>query len=397
MKHLLLSVLLLSLAATAAAPSGPAPVRYRGFTVLNLDKATLTGAINQWHANQVRLMMVPNWRAKNVVGQYQAAWREILAELPAGLDNAKALGLAVVLDLHMIPNDHPAKYDANAETASHEYWSDPSNLQVLIDCWREVAAICKDRDQVIWFDLLNEPLDWTRVHQTPSYPPTWPEWAQKTIDAIRKIDRRHPIAIEPGPGMLCWGFKGFPLLKDPSLPLIYSVHLYQPVDYTHQGINANRILSWPGKTADNGGGQWDAKRLEVELAPAIEFQKKHGVRIWVGEFSVARWAPNGAGYLRDSLAIFEKYGWDWSYHALDDATVWRLEYPDAVDLYDAQGKYLRTGVAVAEPGLFYPPHGTYGTPEVVKPAPLPKGLTDRGKVMMEYLDRNLAKPVAGRP
>ncbi|MFA5207027.1 MAG: cellulase family glycosylhydrolase, partial [Lentisphaeria bacterium] len=372
-----------NLTAGAALTPAPPAVPYRGFTVLSLDRPVLEEAL-RWNANQVRFMMCPIGRAKSVVGQYQAAWRKMIAELPTGLDNAKALGLAVVLDLHQIPNDHPETYSPDGEQASRDYWYDQGNQQVLIDCWRDIAKICKDRDQVIWFDLYNEPLDWFVVHQTPSYPPVWPIWAQATIDAIRQIDRRHPIAIEPGPGMLCWGFNKFPPLKDSCQPVIYSVHLYQPLEYTHQGVNGTRIVPWPGQTGDSGGGMWDAKRLEVELAAVIEFQKKHGVRIWVGEFSAARWAPNAAGYLRDCLDIFEKYGWDWNYHALDDAGVWRLEFPDEVDLYDAQGKYVRTGLAVPNAGFFYAP---YCTPEIGKP-PLPTGRTDRGKVMKEYLDRN---------
>jgi lysophospholipase L1-like esterase len=389
LKSLLLSVLFLSLAAGAAETPRPEPVRYRGFTVATLDKAVLEEAVDRWHANQVRYMMCPVWRAPNsAVGHYQAAWRKMIAELPAGLDHAKALGLAVVLDLHQLPDDHPRTYPADPKRG---WWYDEENLKMLIACWQELATICKDRDQVIWFDLLNEPLEWSVVHSTPSYPPTWPAWAQKTIDAIRQIDRRHPIAIEPGPGMLNWGFTGFPPLKDPYQPVIYSVHLYQPVTYTHQGVNHNQILPWPGDFPSDGGA-WDARRLEGEVANVVAFQKQYGVRIWVGEFSVARWAPNGAAYLRDCLNIFEKYGWDWNYHALREAAVWSLDQSDEVDLYDAKGKYVRTGLAVPNANLFYAP---YGTPEIGKPAPL-QGLTDRGKVVKEYLDRNLAVPAADR-
>ncbi len=369
----------------SSAKSEKPKVQYRGFTVCSLDQSVLEDAVNKWNANQVRYMMCPVWWAPNrAVGHYQATWRKILDKLPAGLDRAKALGLAVVLDLHQVPNDHPKEYSKDPKENSRLWWYDPENLRIFIECWTQVAEICKDRDQVIWFDLLNEPCDDSIVHSKISYPPTSPDWYQKAIDTIRKIDTRHPIVVETGPGMLCWGFTGFPVLKDPYHPVIYSTHPYQPVLYTHQGINDKKVLAWPGEFNDNGGGWWDRKRLEIELAPAIEFQKKHNVRIYAGEFSATRWAPNSADFLRDCIEVFEKYGWDWNYHALNDAGVWRLDESDEVDLYDKDGKYVKTALADPKSGLFYAP---YGTPEKGKTQP-PQGLTDRGKVLKHYLDRN---------
>jgi hypothetical protein len=360
-------------------------VQYRGFTVCSLDQSVLEEAVNKWNANQVRYMMCPVWWAPNqAVGHYQATWRKILDQLPAGLDRAKALGLAVALDLHQVPNDQLKEYSKDAKEDSRLWWHDPENLKVFIECWKQVAEICKNRDQVIWFDLLNEPLDWTTVHTPRSFPPKWPEWAQKATDEIRKIDQKHPVAIETGPGMLSWGFRGFPLIKDPYQQVIYSTHPYQPVIYTHQGVNDTKIYAWPGKFNDSGGGWWDLKRLEGELNAAIEFQKMHNVRIWIGEFSAPRWAPNAANFLRDCIEVFEKYGWDWNYHALNDAGIWRLEEPNEVDLYNKDGKYVKTALADAKEGLSY---SRYGTPEVGKPKP-PQGLTDRGKVLKQYLDRN---------
>ncbi len=371
--------------AQPSSKSAERKVQYRGFTIATMDQTVLDEAVNKWNANQVRYMMCPVWRAPNcAVGHYMETWKKMLADLPAGLDRAKSLGLAVVLDLHQLPNDHPKEYSKDSNQDSHLWWYDPENLRLMVECWKQMAEICKNRDQVIWFDLYNEPLDWTTVHTPHSFPPKWPEWAQKVTDEIRKIDKKHPVAIESGPGMLCWGFRDFPLIKDPYQQVIYSTHPYQPVIYTHQGVNHKKIYPWPGNFDDHGGGWWDRKRLEVELAPAIEFQKKHNVRIWIGEFSSTRWAPNSADFLRDCIEVFEKYGWDWNYHALREAGVWSLDETDEVDLYDKDGKYVRTGLADPKSGLFYAP---YATPEKGKAQP-PQGLTDRGKVIKMYLERN---------
>jgi aryl-phospho-beta-D-glucosidase BglC (GH1 family) len=241
--------------------------------------------------------------------------------------------MAVILDLHEVPNENSKTYSQDRKAQKSEFWNDPGNLDTMIECWRQLAAICQERKQIIWFDILNEPLDW---NDFPSYAKKWPDWAQKTIDAIRLLDKdQRPIVIEVGPGGLCWGFEDFPLLKGENI--IYSTHNYQPHYYTHQGISdlnntdlAQAFLKtnqpWPGVYGDTGGGMWDKARLYKELAPMIEFQKKHKVRIYISEFGVVRWAPNAEKYIRDSLEVYEEFGWDWSFHALHENPMWSPDY-----------------------------------------------------------------------
>jgi hypothetical protein len=63
------------------------------------------------------------------------------------------------------------------------------------------------------------------------------------------------------------------------------------------------------------GTQWDKAALEAALKPVVEFQQAYGVRIYIGEFSAIRWAPDDSAhrYLADLIDIFERHGWDWSY------------------------------------------------------------------------------------
>ena len=48
----------------------------------------------------------------------------------------------------------------------------------------------------------------------------------------------------------------------------------------------------------------------------------------IGEFSAVRWAPGADRYLADCTAIFEEYGWDWSYHAFREWGGWSCESAD---------------------------------------------------------------------
>jgi hypothetical protein len=106
------------------------------------------------------------------------------------------------------------------------------------------------------------------------------------------------------------------------------------------------------------GKNWDKTALEQALLPAIEFQKRYNVHIYIGEFSAIRWAPGGsaARYLSDAIDIFEAHGWDWTYHAFREWNGWSVE------------------------------HGS--DPQDAKPSPTP---TDRQKLLLDWFGKN-SKP-----
>ena len=302
----------------------------RGFNVTNLNDGMLKELKEKWNCNIVRLIVRPNYLVHVWHVNYEEAWKRFIKELPQGLDNAKKYGITVVIGLFGIPTEAAKSYPKERNANSGAFWADENNLKVRIDCWKDIAEVCKDRKQDIWFDLFNEPLNWQEMPKSPS---KWPRWAQAIIDEIRKIDTEHYIVIEPGPGGLNMGFKDFPLLNDPKL--IYSVHQYTPHSYTHQLVGTTKntdlaklyknTIRWP-----NSSKRMDKKSLENSLKDVIKFQKKHGVRIFVGEFSVVRWAPGGERYLYDCIKIFEKNGWDWVYHGWKESPVWSLEYMDSL-------------------------------------------------------------------
>ena len=70
------------------------------------------------------------------------------------------------------------------------------------------------------------------------------------------------------------------------------------------------------------------KRQEAVLAPVTAFQARYHVPIYVGEFSVVRWAPPGSGarWLQDVVDLFEARHWSWTYHAFREWHGWSLEH-----------------------------------------------------------------------
>ena len=71
---------------------------------------------------------------------------------------------------------------------------------------------------------------------------------------------------------------------------------------------------------------WDMGFIRKRLAPVREFERKHGAKIYVGEFSAVSVAEGADKYIAECIALFEEYGWDWTYHAFREARCWSLEY-----------------------------------------------------------------------
>lgn len=144
------------------------------------------------------------------------------------------------------------------------------------------------------------------------------------------------IIYETGPGSLFWGFKG--LVPLPDTHVIYSAHFYEPQTFTHQGI-VNVQGTDLAKAMDKvnilypssiNGVYWDKRQMNNALKSADEFQAKWHVPIYVGEFSVVRWAPKESAvrWLRDVVDLFEARGWSWSYHAFREFNGWSLEHDE---------------------------------------------------------------------
>ena len=186
----------------------------------------------------------------------------------------------------------------------------------------------------IWgYDIYNEPVDRS---QYPKAPVQWRPIAIKIIETIRKTDQDTWIIFEPGPWNNTIGYKGLEPLSDPRI--IYSIHYYSPQSaFTHQGVNVKGIpveeaLKKINKNYPSilDGTLWDKAKLEEELKFVDEFQAKYKVPIYVGEFSVIRWAPkDGAvNWLKDVIDLFEARGWSWSYHAFREFHGWSLEHDE---------------------------------------------------------------------
>lgn len=273
----------------------------------------------QWGGNLIRwqLLYIPHDNPPHDYVAYDRWLERALAKLDDVIRWSRELGVKVVVDLHSPPGGHVARAGAVA-TASGDFWSTPAAQEHFVEVWRRIATRYRDEHDIIWgFDLLNEPDDRT---VTPAAD-DWQALAARAGLAIREIDSARTLIIEPP---LSGSAEGFAVFQPLGLAnVVYSFHLYAPFNYTHQGVDAPvPPLAYPGVV---DGRPWDRAALEASIAPAVAFAQKHRVHLYVGEFSALRWAPGADRYLADAIAIFEKHGWDWSYHAYREWHGWNLE------------------------------------------------------------------------
>lgn len=291
------------------------------------DIAVLAG---EWKANHVRWQLLwngfPNGPADTATVEEYNEWMEKqLRRLDEMLPYCEKYGVYVLIDVHTPPGGRQSRDTGSAMRLFRE----KKFQDAFIATWEKIAKRYKDHPNVWGYDLLNEPVEGNIAEGLFD----WRELALLCSKKIRQIDHERAIIIEPAP----WGspdslewFEPFDPVEVPNV--VYSVHMYIPHNFTHQGVyDSNEGISYPGKI---DGRDWNKEELRKALAPVVSFQNDYGVHIYLGEFSVIRWAPDESGpaYLRDCIELFEEYGWDWAYHAFREWDGWSLEHgPDKND------------------------------------------------------------------
>ncbi|ACA16015.1 glycoside hydrolase family 5 [Methylobacterium sp. 4-46] len=204
---------------------------------------------------------------------------------------------------------------------AQEFWDNSSLKDSIVDAWRQIAKRYEHSPAIAAYDLINEPI--TKRPWDDGGQEEWLNFATKIVAAIREIDPKRVVVFEPSPGGLPFGFSAVHRLI-PFSNIVYSAHVYQPHQLTHQGLYSYKMpYSYPGI--------WNKSDLFALLAPVKDFAKRHDVNIYIGEFSAVRWAPGCSAerYVSDAMSIFEAEKWSWSYHAWREYQGWDLELPES--------------------------------------------------------------------
>lgn len=294
----------------ASRPAGRGVMSPSGRDMNEDDFRTLA----DWGVKLLRFQMVRDWHGVNA--------NQDLAEFDRWLDGrldhfkttllplARKYGIAAVLDMHVTPGGRSASHETNM-------FFDRRYARHFVKAWRRIAERFVGEKGIWAYDLVNEP-----HQQTPS-PRGIDGWnlQREAAEAIRAVDAEIPILIEANSHASPDAFRNLSPLALTNVA--YEVHMYIPDDFTHQGIAG--FASGPNRWPDKSRG-WNREYLRSVLAPVREFQLKHGARIYVGEFSTVAWAEGAEIYLADCIALFEEYGWDWTYHAFREWKGWSVEH-----------------------------------------------------------------------
>ena len=233
----------------------------------------------------------------------------------------------IVMRINGVPvprSEFEYNYNKNNSEGVIDKKSVEEYADLFVGTWRRIARRFKGDRRIYGYDLINEP-----TNRQPS--PEGLDWWNLQVAAAKAVRAEDPdarVIIESNE----WAqAKTFAQMRPVPLEnVVYQVHVYTPHGYTHQGTGLKDAkkagsLAWP----DAAKG-WNREWLRERLRPVREFQLAHGARIYVGEFSASVWAPGAENYLADCIALFNEYGWDWTYHALRESKSWNVELaPDA--------------------------------------------------------------------
>jgi len=299
--------------------------RLRGTMISpQVTEADLRVLGGQWKANHVRWQLLwggfPKSPAdKGDLAAYDAWLQSALKHLDRLLPVCEELGIKVLIDLHTPPG-------GRNESSECRMFHEARFQEAFVKVWDKIARRYRGNKTVWGYDLVNEPVEGVVADGLLD----WQALATRAAKHVRTIDPDHAIIVEPAP----WGgpgaLKNFEPIPVPGV--VYSVHMYMPFQFTHQGIYGNPSgVSYPGVVQ---GKRWDKDELRRALQPVVDFQRDYNVHVYLGEFSAIRWVPgdSASNYLRDLIDIFEEHGWDWAYHAFREWDGWSVEHgPDPKD------------------------------------------------------------------
>ena len=220
--------------------------------------------------------------------------------------------LGVVLNLHKAIGNYCDIEEKETLFDSEALWDR------FISLWLELEKTFHENSGVM-FELLNEVRDID--------PKMWNRLAEKTINAIRKVNKERKIIIGPTSWNSPWNLKDLQIFEDENV--IYTFHMYAPSEFTHQRgvlhwkqLYYNRALSYPCDDIekyreyyrvvfgqDNAYptfDKMDIKFIGEFLAPAFDFVKAHPDKIlWCGEFGTIRHADmtSRENYMNDIIKL----------------------------------------------------------------------------------------------
>jgi glycosyltransferase involved in cell wall biosynthesis len=274
-------------------------------------------------------------------GEHSVVSEETLSRLTAGIQRAADHGIDVIIALGHVPG---RIFALESEQYDFRLWCAAEYGDRFMALWSELARYLRHFENVVGYDLLNEPFTPDDIAQgyfdemPATYAGTLNALYRRTIAAIREWDSQTPIILESTYWASPRTFQFLECYDDPSI--IYSFHMYAPPAYTNRGLNRSRfaypglVKNWP----DSQWGDsihWDKATIRSFLGEVKDWQIKHRVadqNIFVGECGVCREAAGAERYLFDVLDALAEFKWSWAAFAFRDPEWDAMDYELGTDM-----------------------------------------------------------------
>lgn len=307
--------------------------------------------IGGWLTNYKRFNVLPNDKRLVITVGDMEHFREYITEgdvayiSSLGMDHIRLGFDQIVLE------ESPYTYRQEIIDILHKFvsWCEKYNLRVVLNMHKAIGNYCdiledkglmqteelqnrfialwlmlekefQDNNEIV-FELLNEVVNSTAEE--------WNNVAEKTIKAIRKINKNRIIAI----GGIDWnnppGLDYIKIFDDENI--IYTFHCYAPHEFTHQQgvlqwgpLFYNRKMPYPTNDIEryreyhrcfgvnnvyNDIDRMDIEYLRQYMAPVFSFINNHPDKIlWCGEFGTIRHCniKYRENWMRDMITILKK-------------------------------------------------------------------------------------------
>ena len=317
-------------------------------------KSSLRRFKNELHGNHVRIFWGPG------TGLTSSEWEKLKPNPPpefpdcyfweseAGqifkkrwLDFFQETGLYVIINMDAGNKFGISKFIRPASNAFWtNVWTDDTLRKKVIDNFVSKVTFLKDCPAVIGYDLVNEPIppgsyeakkdgiwagwQWSdeKATEAGAYADTLARLYNQLITAIRSVDKKNIIILEPGPFGSSAGFPGLLSVIDDDR-LIFSYHHYAPHVFCAANEKAwikadismvKEAPKYPNPDKYRDTPEESFLRAE-EFHRAREEAKKHPCVIFIGEFGTTRFGDIASqkNWYSETLGRFEKNKWHWAY------------------------------------------------------------------------------------
>ena len=274
-------------------------------------------------------------------GEHSLVCERTINRLAAGIQRAADHGIKVII----APGHVPGRiFEQESEQYDFRLWCSPDHGDRFVALWGALARNLRHFQNVVGYDLLNEPFTPDDVAQgyfdemLSTHVSTLNALYRKTIAAIREWDSETPIILESTYWASPRTLKFLQTYADDDI--VYSFHMYAPPGYTMRGLNRSRfaypglVKNWPDSRLGDST-HWDKEAIRAFLEEVREWQLANKIpdrNIFVGECGVSREAVGAERYLFDVLDILTEFAWRWAIFAFRDAQWDAMNYELGKDL-----------------------------------------------------------------